>query len=410
VIGIYKLSFCSLAIIAGVLVATLSLVCSADANQEKILYNFAGGADGAEPQGDLIKSGDILYGTTIAGGGGNCVDGCGTVYKVQHGQVNLLYAFKDLGDGAYPAAGLVANAEGDLYGATVEGGEFGSGTLFKLTADGTKTLLYSFTGGRDGQAPNGDLVADSEGNFYGTTKSGGEENSGCTIGCGTAFKITPGGQLSLLHVFSGTPGGDGASPNGGLIADAEGNFYGTSFTGGIAGGACYNFGCGTLFKMTPQGDVTVLYAFHGGNDGKWPFSPLIADAEGNLYGTTSDAGDGGGGTVFKITPEGQLSVIYSFSDSGGDGRLPVGKLLPDAHGNLYGITAYGGSGSCLGGCGTVFKVTPDGHETLLYEFGSFSGDGKIAVGRLARDRQGNLIGATAEGGTSDRGTIFKVRN
>jgi uncharacterized repeat protein (TIGR03803 family) len=293
---------------------------------------------------------------------------------------------------------------GNLYGTTFAGGSYvcsgGCGTVFKLTPSGTETVLYRFTGG-DGANPTAGLIADASGNLYGTTELGGGAN-GCSGGCGTVFKLTPSGTETVLYRFTG--GSDGASPFAALIADGAGNLYGTTFFGGASGH-------GTVFKLTPSGTETVLYSFTGGSDGANPLAGLIADAAGNIYGMTNNGGAGSFGTVFKLIPSGNLAVLHSFS-GGSDGAFPgLGSLIADAAGNLYGMTVEGGGSGCGAiGCGTVFKLTPSGTETVLYRFtggsdGAFPHAGLIAG--LIADAAGHLYGTT-NGSGSGNGTVFEI--
>lgn len=219
----------------------------------------------------------------------------------------MLYAFAGGSDGIYPRKGLLLDDQGNLYGTTGDGGDSGLGTAFKLTPLGAKTTLHHFSGGSDGSHPNSDLVADAEGNLYGTTTGGGVTGFGgppCLDGCGTVFKIAPDGQESVLYAFRGLGKDDGATPSGGLLADAEGNLYGATYHGGGSRG-CHG-GCGTIFRVTPEGEESIIYTFLGGTDGLGPNSDLITDADGNFYGTTDTGGVrvNRGGTVFKVTPDG----------------------------------------------------------------------------------------------------------
>ena len=236
---------------------------------------------------------------------------------------------------------------------------------FSSTAAAQELItLHSFTGD-DGANPEAGLIADPAGNLYGTTDSGGAPMScNITIGCGTVFQLDLSGSLTVLHRFAGS---DGSRPLNwaGLIADEAGNLYGTTSAGGDRTSCAAEFieGCGTVFQLTPSGVLTVLHSFTGGSDGGDPTAGLIADAAGNLYGTTLEGGTTGScnrpygcGTVFQLTPSGTLTVLHSFT--GSDGASPEAGLLADAAGNLYGTTHSGGAGtSCVQGCGTVFELT-----------------------------------------------------
>jgi uncharacterized repeat protein (TIGR03803 family) len=300
-----------------------------------VLYSFAGG-DGSHPRATLITdAAGNLYGTTINGS----AQDAGTVFQVTpSGTLNLLYIFTGGSDGALPFAGVIADAAGNLYGATNGGGASGQGAVFQLDLSGTLTVLYSFIGGNDA-SPWAGLIADAAGNLYGTTEGGD--------GPGEVFQLTPSGTLNVLHNFTGR---DGAVSHGTLIFDAAGNLYGTTHNGGTSG-------YGTVFQLDPSGTLTVLHSFTGGSNGAYPEAGVIADMAGNLYGTTYGGGAGGQGTVFQLTPSGTLTVLYSFT-GGADGGRPGADLIADAAGNLYGTTALGGANtSCPGGCGTVFELT-----------------------------------------------------
>jgi uncharacterized repeat protein (TIGR03803 family) len=322
---------------------------------ETVLYSFTGGADGAIPlAGVILDSAGNLYGTTEHGGDLTCNSGagCGTVFKVDRaGEETVLYSFTTAADGAgTPFAGVIRDAAGNLYGTTADGGPFYSGTVFKLDTTGKETVLYTFTGGRggtDGYLPSGALIRDAAGNLYGDTQLGGNYSFG------TLFKVDSTGKETVLYRFRGGSSGD--EPVGSLIMDKAGDLYGTTQGGGT-------FYDGTVFKLNPVGNKTVLYNFGSGSDGSLPVAGVIADTAGNLYGTTAYGGTSNVGTVFKLDKTGKETALYSFTGRA-DGALPVAGLIRDAAGNLYGTAYYGGdlSGSpCagLGGCGVVFKIAP----------------------------------------------------
>ena len=313
------------------------------------------------------------------------------------GGFKVLHDFQG-SDGYAPYAALILDKQGNLYGTTTLGGASDGGVVFKLAPDGTETVLHSFAsaGGSDGTNPYAGLIADKKGSLYGTTELGG---AGCNgrFGCGTVFKIAPDGNESVLHPF--TDGSDGGNPVDSLFADKAGNLYGTAYNGGE--------GFGTIFKLAPDGTETTLHAFKNTfSDGGNPSANLVADKAGNLYGTTYSGGEGHAGTVFKLTPDGIEAVLFSFDSVNSFGTNPAGGLTMDGRGNLYGTASQGGPG-CVVGCGTVFKVTKTGAFTLLYNFkggsdGSFPGPG------LVLDAKGNLYGTTFIGGEHDKGTVFKL--
>jgi uncharacterized repeat protein (TIGR03803 family) len=257
-------------------------------------------------------------------------------------------------------------------------------------------VLYVFSGETDGAYPQGQLTHDAANNIYGTTAGGGGNCPG--FGCGTIFKIHPNGKESVLYRFLG--GEDGEWPTGTLVRDARGTIYGTTAGGG--GGCGGNGGCGTVFSLDNTLKETVLYRF-GGADGDSPRAGLVMDERGSLYGTTLSGGFYNQGTVFKIDKGGKLSVLHSFN-FWVDGACPCSSLHLDSAGNLYGVTFDGG-----GGEGAVFKLSKSGNETVLYAFSGMNGDGRYPNAELSEDNDGNLYGATAAGGAhGDNGTIFEV--
>jgi uncharacterized repeat protein (TIGR03803 family) len=408
--------------VSGVCTPTATNAMSA----EKVLYSFRGGSDGANPYAGLIAdSAGNLYGTT--GGGGSGTDcrggssGCGTVFKLApDGTETVLYSFLGGNDGANPSSSLITDRAGNLYGTTVEGGGANNyGTVFKLAADGAETVLYAFKGGSDGISPAGNLVADRSGNLYGATAAGGSyTGSACTDrGCGTVFEIAPNGTETILYTFQG--GSDGGGPDAGLTRDKSGNLYGTTALGGTNNpNNCSDLGCGTVFEVTQSGAESVIYDFQGGSDGSAPEAGLTIDNAGNLYGTTAFGGTGGAqcvegqdgcGTIFRLAPDGTESVLYSFQ-GGTDGWSPVAGVVRDKTGNLYGTTFAGGGAHCAhvaDGCGTVFKLAPDGTETVLFAF--FGKHGVQPEASLLMGKDGLLYGTASAGGKYNDGVVFSVK-
>jgi len=304
----------------------------------------------------------------------------------------VLYTFTSTTNGEQPDAPLTMDAAGNLYGTTQYGGTNGGyGTVFKLNTTRKEAVLLSFAGTPDAEDPYAGLTRDTAGNFYGTTLYGGTMG-----GFGTVFKLHPGGKETILHSFAGTP--DGEDPRSVLLRDASGNLYGTTQYGGTNGGF------GTVFKLSPNGKLTLLHSFAGTPDGEDPYAGLLRDKAGNFYATTQYGGTNGGfGTVFKLSPKGKLTLLHSFAGTP-DGVNPLAGLLRDGAGNLYGTTYYGGTN---GGFGTVFKLNAKGKLTLLHSFAGMP-DGQNPYARLIRDSTGNLYGTTFYGGTSGYGTVFKL--
>jgi uncharacterized repeat protein (TIGR03803 family) len=311
-----------------------------------------------------------------------------------------------------PTSGLIADAGGNLYGAT-QSDTTGKGLVFELSqvsGSWQESVLYTFTGRSDGDSPYGPLVMDAAGNLYGTTTYGGNKGGNPPAGCGTVFKLTPNAGTwtkSVLYAFHCQ--GDGGNPIAPLIFDAAGNLYGTTPYGGRSPGS------GVIFELSPTASgpwqETVLHKFTGGNDGTLPFGGLVFDGSGNLYGTSVEGGDtsctGGCGVVFKLAHSGGvLSVIHKFH--GPDGANPESTLVFDSAGNLFGTTNLGGTA----GSGTVFELSPNtGGWTFssLYSFrGSFSGDGAGPVASMLFDTSGNLYGITNAGYPYNAGTVFKL--
>lgn len=373
------------------------------------IYNFgaAGSHDGREPLATLVRdSAGNLYGTTALGGSSaNCSNGCGTVFKIDSsGDGSVLASFAGGDDGWMPVGGLLLDSTGNLYGTTYLGGSsascgypVGCGTVYKIDPSGSKTLLHSFAGGTDGVGPRGTLIMDSDGKLYGTTY-GGEWGP-----LGNVFSMDASGNATVLHNFTG--GADGNSPNAGLIMGSESNLYGTTYAGGSSSDCPAGIGCGTVFKIDSSGNETVLYDFTGGTDGRGPDGSLIVDSVGNLYGTASGVYSANYGTVFKIYPSGNFSVLHSFT--GSDGKRPEAELFMDPAGNLYGTTRYGGSSAnCYDGCGTVFKIDSSGNFFVLHSFAG--SDGAAPYSGLIMDPAGSLYGTTSAGGSFGWGTVFKI--
>jgi len=375
-------------------VALLTATVPAHAGSESAVYSF-NGPDGQFPYAGLLNVGGTLYGTTFFGGNGS-----GTVFSVTPAGVEtVVYTFNGSSDGAYPYAGLI-NVGGTLYGTTEYGGgsancTLGCGTVFSVTPGGVETVVYTFKGGSDGSQPYAGLL-NVGGTLYGTTFSGGAG------GCGTVFKLKHATDEKLAYSFK--CGSDGANPFAGLL-NVGGTLYGTTEYGG--GSAKCQFGCGTVFSVTPAGVETVVYAFKGGSDGGWPQAGLI-NVDGTLYGTTLIGGgdgtgcnDGGCGTVFGVTTAGGESQPYYFR-GGTDGAVPAAGLINVGR-MLYGTTTQGGTR----GYGTVFKLGTLGGERLVYSFKDITDGGSPYAGLI--NGGSVLYGTTMGGGAMGIGTVFAVK-
>jgi uncharacterized repeat protein (TIGR03803 family) len=341
------------------------------------------GNNGYFPAAELIQGSDgNLYGMTEDGG----QRGEGVVYKISTGGVftNLHSFMHATTDGEYPLGAMVQGAGGDYCGTAQGGGPNYRGVVFKITANGAYTNLYSFTGGIDGANPNR-LVLGADGNFYGTTGGGGTNNFG------NVFKLTPDGVCTVLYSFSN--GNDGRYPSQ-LVQGTDGNFYGTAGDGGT--------NIGTVFTITANGTFTSLHLFAGGNNGGGPNGVVLA-RDGHLYGTTQSGGLAGNGTIFKITPEGTFVSLYSFPGPINDGTSPRAGLVQGTDGSFYGSTYSGGASNY----GTIFKIGADGTFTSLYSFtGSNTGTNPQVA--LVQGDDGSLYGTTPGGGTNNFGTVFKI--
>jgi uncharacterized repeat protein (TIGR03803 family) len=337
------------------------------AGKETVLHTFAG-PDGALPGAAPVRDDEgNLYGTTYAGG-----VGFGVVFKLDTaGKETVLYNFSGGEDGQTPLAGVIRDKSGNLYGTTSGGGDLsecngsGCGVVFKVDVTGKETVLYRFRGGRDGAIPSSGLIRDRLGDLYGTTSLGGISNKCGGLGCGVVFKVDPTGNETVLYRFRG--GVDGGQPTAGLVLDQNGNLYGTAPSGGDLRCTINSPppGCGVVFKLDRAGKETTLHVFSGGTDGGAPYAGLLWRA-GNLYGTTSIGGDlsacggAGCGVLFRLDSRRKETVLHAFT-GGVDGRLPFTGLIRDRAGNLYGASVVGGdltSPLCSGdGCGVVFKLT-----------------------------------------------------
>jgi len=352
-----------------------------------VLYDFTSGAAGYRPFAGLIQGSDgNLYGTTYYGG-----SAFGTIFKITPaGALTTLAAFTG-GNGEYPFAGLVQGTDGNFYGTTnpSEYSTSGSnlGNVFKLTSAGTLSTLATFNG-FNGAYPFAGLILGTDSNFYGAAFDGGAS------GYGTIFAITPAGALTTLAAFTGI---NGAGPIGDLIQGSDGNFYGTTYYGGGTFVSATSPGDGAVFKATPSGFLTALVSFTGSN-GKYPAGNLVQGSDGNFYGTTTEDSSGDNGTMFKMASNGVLTTLVFFN--GKNGQYPNG-LTQGSDGNFYGTAESGGDSV---GDGTIFGITPTGNLTVVAAFDG----GSEPLATLVLGKDGNFYGTTPYGGRYNDGVVFQL--
>jgi uncharacterized repeat protein (TIGR03803 family) len=358
-----------------------------EAQTFSVLYNF--GSQLNDPQ-NPFSSGIIAQGrdgnlySSASGGANNYY---GAVYKISTaGALSDLYSFGTVsGDGNTPDSGVTLGTDGNFYGTTFSGGTAGFGTVFKLSPSGILTTLYNFTAGNDGALPIAPPIQGTDGNYYGTT---------CPLcngapGNGSIYKITPSGTFTVLYECDITHCWNFYDP---LIQGTDGSFYATSEYGGSSEN-------GTILKITSTGKPTVLYNFDG-THGRLPLGPLVQGTDGNFYGTAVSGGTLNNGVVFRITPTGKLNVIHNMNGTT-DGSAPYAGLLQATDGNFYGVNIGGGASSanCPSGCGTIFKVTPTGTFTVLYNFDQATGQSPFTT--PFQHTNGLIYGTTQTGGTGN---------
>ncbi len=377
----------------------------------KVIYSFAGANDGEYTDTDLvIDSAGNLYGTSVQGG----AFGGGTVFRLTpsgNGWIHtVLYSFTGGADGGEPYKGVTLDVQGNLYGTAVTGGtgscEGGCGVVYKLTNSGgswSQSVIHYFSGGNDGSGPGAGLTIDNHGNLYGMAPTGGAN------GLGVIYRLNPdtsgNWKFKVIHTFTG--GTDGATGSAGRLLLHSGHLYGVATAGGANGK-------GAAFELTPsqagEWNLNTIYAFKGQPDAGFPYGGLLLDASGNLYGTTYYDGANNLGSVYQLSPaatgQWKEKVLYSFK-GGRNGQNSISNLVFDAAGNLYGTTSEGGA-ACS--CGTIFKLAPGANgmwtESVTHRFHG-PPDGAFAYNGMVADSAGNFYGATVHGGTGDDGSIYK---
>lgn len=355
-------------------------------------------ANGANPRAGLVQGSDgYFYGTTVFGGTNilGTTNDLGEVFRMSAtGEFKVLYSFTGGVDGANPHGPLIQGRDGNLYGTTSTNGAGGFGTVFRITPQGVLTTLASLSG-TNGATPESKLVQGADGALYGTASYAGINMNRMLLGgygCGSVFRVSLDGQLSTVFLFNGT---NGLHPNG-LVLGLDGNFYGTTIWGGSAYRSSSTYTFGTVFRLTPDGQLTTLVNLDG-NVGGWVYGDLVLGNDGNFYGTTQGGGASAGGTVFRLSPAGIYTQLFAFGN--GTGAYPYAGLVQGTDGNFYGTTCYGQ--------GTIYRITPQGAQTKLYTF-TGGADGNVPQAPLIQGSDGALYGAALSGSASGLGTIFRL--
>ena len=375
-----------------IVVLSLMFSIAVPAQTFRVIYNFGNKNVGPkQPQSPGIISqsrGGNLFTTSSQGGIGVGGAGGGDIFRISPGgALAEIYSFVWPSDAPYPEpmSGLTMATDGNFYGTTLFGGDSSNGTVFKVTPSGTVTTLHSFTEGVDGFYPLAPPVEGTDGNFYGIVSNGG---SGTNV-CGSIYKMTPSGSLTLIYEFDHT---HGCSPQAPLLRGTDGNFYGTT-----SGGGTYE---GVIFKITPLGKLTVLRNLDTTSGYEPGSCPLVQGSDGDFYGTTNfGGGSSNAGTIFKITPGGKLTILHAFS--GSDGTGSNSGLMQATDGNLYGTAA-----PSSGNSGTIFRVTPQGNFSVLYTFNGSTGQSPL--GTLMQHTNGIVYGETTGGGAAGQGVFYSL--
>lgn len=360
-----------------------AFVDKAECQSVAAVYNFNSQNSSQNPQDVALAQGrdGEVYGTTFG------TNGYSSIFKVSTSRVFAEIFKFDLTDGCCIGQGITLASDGNFYGVAPAGGATGNGLLFKVSPTGSFADLYDFTGGTDGGLPFAPPIEASDGSLYGTTIT----SAG---GASTVYKYMPSsGSFSTIYQFSS---GNVGAP---LIQASDGFLYGTTGNGGWRN-------CGTIFKISTAGILLQSYPFLCGAAGYEPSGgPLLQASDGNFYGTTTLGGLHNGGTIFKMTPDFQVSILYTFMGKSGtsrDGSTPAAGLVQATDGNLYGATFGGGNY----GMGTLFQISTSGTYKALYSFNGTAG--KAVQGTLMQHTSGLLFGTAQEGGANNLGTVYKL--
>jgi uncharacterized repeat protein (TIGR03803 family) len=343
-----------------------------------VLYNFgtlSGDPSNPGSNGVITQGRDgNLYSSSFGG--------AGSVFQMTpRGRLTVLYSFNGTGPGTMSRSGLTLGRDGSFYGTTSAGGYSDLGTLFKISPSGALTILYDFDGVTEGGAPTAPPIQATDGNFYGTTYIGGTTSS-----YGAVYKFNPpSGRLTTLYTFDSV---HGANPFGPVVQAADGNLFGTTYAGGSNND-------GTVFKITLSGELTVLFNFDGVH-GSAPYAGLVQGNDGNFYGTTYSGGSADYGVVFKITATGAITVLHNFAGDP-DGKYPYAGLVQASDGNFYGVTSQGGIYGYNGYFGTIYKITPAGVLSNIFNFDGATGESPAVT--PTQSTNGLLYGDTMYGGS-----------
>ncbi len=386
------------AAIAGLCLGLSAAALAAPPVTEERLHKFEY-LGGYAPKSTVIQASDgNYYGTTYHGS----VKQGGTVYRLTPDGVHtVIHEFDVDGvDGRQPYAGLMQASNGWLYGTTTYGGAFGQGVVFRLSLAGEFEVLDAFSAdkGYVGYGSGGALIETPAGRIVGVASYGGR------FGSGALYALNTNGLIQTLHSFLPAEVGDAGSLSGGLILGRDGKLYGVSSAGGANDR-------GVIYRVDAQAAVSIVYSFpgRGPNNASIPLGPLANGPDGSLYGVSSGGGTKNQGTVFRISPSGEVAVLHSFKGyPSAAGWSPVTPLVVDNQGNVFGVTQYGGASATCYLCGVVYRLSQTGGYQLLHSFAGPPDDGKYPPAGLLHALDGSLVGVTEDRADDDRGTVYRL--